>query len=210
MFIDQFLLMLNNQDDSIFKYYISMDKACNELTPHLDSIFTYLRNQAIQSTRSCSIDGLNVYAGYLQRILNEPDACESFLSTQTIMNSTNPNTIPIQISQDYLLPFFSLHPADFLTAPRIIDPDISTIPAINSTRSQYVSLMNNTSITTVFLYLSCDSRTFYSISLPHSFVVKQVELVFEIGLKQSFLEEMNFSNPILNLVALSRNSMVHF
>lgn len=150
-----------------------MDKACNELTPHLNSVFTYLRNQAIHSIRSCNVDGLNVYAGYLQRILNEPDACESFVSTQTIINSTNANTIPIQISQDYLIPFFSLHPADFLTSARIIEPDISTIPAINSTRSQYVSLMNNTSITTVLSCLSMNKSVEHPLSYPNSTPSKQ-------------------------------------
>lgn len=164
MFIDQFLIMLSNQDDAILKYYISMDKVCGELTPHLNSIFTYLRNQAVHAVQSCNVDGLNTYATYLQRIINHPDGCEVFLNTQKLITSTETKSILFQYSQDYLTPFFGFHPADYFTSARVIETDISTIPAINQMRSQYIALMNNTDLTTVRSIKSLFCRIFCIIS----------------------------------------------
>ena len=163
MYIDQFIIMLSNQDNTILNYYITMDKTCDQLSSHLKTIFTYLRNQAVQSIQTANINGLMMVATYLQKILSNPDGCETFLQTQPLISSKDPKVIPIQFSQDYLAPFFGFHPADVLSSRNIVNVDISTIPAVNASRSEYITLMNNMEYSTVLSLLPSHSIE-YSIS----------------------------------------------
>lgn len=163
MYIDQFIIMLSSQDDSILNYYIMMDKSCNQLTSHLKTIFTYLRNQAVQAIQNADMNGLMMNATYLQKILSNPDGCESFFQSQSFISSKDPKVIPLQFSQDYLAPFFGFHPADFFSSRNAVNVDISTIPAVNASRSEYITLMNNMEYSTVLSLLPSHSIE-YSLS----------------------------------------------
>ena len=65
------------------------------------------------------------------------------------MNYTDPRAVLIHYAEDYLAPFFCLHPADYITMSQANHMDVSTIPAINSARAQYMDMMKNVETTSV-------------------------------------------------------------
>lgn len=149
MFVSQFLVILSHQDTTLLIKYIEMDKDCPEFEYHLSTIFAYLRNQAVHAIKSCDFISLNLYTTHLTNILKHPDGCNVFYKTQKILNFTDPRAVLIHYAEDYLAPFFGLHPADYITMSQVIHMDVSTIPAINAARAQYTDMMKNVENTSV-------------------------------------------------------------
>lgn len=163
MFVSQFLIILAHQDKALLNKYIQMDKECMELSSHLNTIFTYIRNQAVRAIQNNDVIALNTYATYLCRILQTPEGCTAFYESQHMLSSTDSKTVLIHYAQDYLAPFFGLHPADFFTVGRSMTPDISTIHAINATREQYINMMKGVETTCVsdLTVVDVDNSVFY-------------------------------------------------
>lgn len=150
-FIQQFQRIFASPNaQTIVSKFLDYDAAMGDLDDHLAILFTSLRNDAIYAGRNLSLPALNEALAHLVALLSEPLGCQSFIRTQHFL--TEPKTglaLRLASNNDFLLPFFSLHPADFILAAKLVRPDLSSPQAIYSMQSEFASLATAVDATTV-------------------------------------------------------------
>lgn len=150
-FIQQFLhIFASNNAQSIISKYLEYDAAMGELDDHLAIIFNYLRAQAIQALKDLNLPAMNETLATLVSIVSEPLGTQSFVRTQRLTTEAKSGlALKLAAQTDYLLPFFSLHPADFILAPKLVRPDLSSPQAVYVMQTEFTSLMTAIDTTTV-------------------------------------------------------------
>lgn len=150
-FVQQFQhIFASPNSQTIVSKFLDYDAAMGDLDNHLTILFGEFRNQAIYATRDFSLPALNEALSHLVAILTEPIGCQSFMRSQHFL--TEPKTgmaLRLATQQDYLLPFFSLHPADFILAAKLVRPDLSSTHTIYTMQSEFNALEAAIDTTTV-------------------------------------------------------------
>ena len=164
-FIQQFLrIFASNNAQSIISKYLEYDAAMGELDDHLAIIFNHLRARAIQALRDLNLPAMNDALATLVAIVTEPLGTQSFIRTQRLTTEAKSGlALKLAAQTDSLLPFFSLHPADFILAPKLVRPDLSSPQAVYTMQSEFNSLMTAIDTTTVRIV-----RTASHIAVPHT------------------------------------------
>ena len=120
-----------------------MDSTIEQFSDHINVILSDLRINAVEAIGNSDPSLHNMCLYRLSILVSFPEVCSVLVKTQRIITENlNSNTLGPAFCNDYLSPFFDLHPADIKVGFHLVKPDLSSIVGIDSMRSQYQSLMD--------------------------------------------------------------------
>ena len=120
-----------------------MDSTIEQFSDHINVILSDLRINAVEAINNSDPSLHNMCLYRLSILVSFPEVCSVLVKTQRIITENlNSNTLVRAFRNDYLSPFFDLHPADIKVGFHLVHPDLSSIVGIDSMRSQYQSLMD--------------------------------------------------------------------
>lgn len=153
-FLEQFnsIFQYSSAPQPILNAYIQMDKDSGQFEDHFHIILSDLRNKVIMAIKETNLDMYNACLSRLHSLVSSAEVSKVLITTQNIVTSIkNPKIAGLLFSDDYLCPFFDLHPGDFRSGIKLVRADLSSPVAVQRMHEQYYSLMNSMSTTNVSL-----------------------------------------------------------